>query len=181
MLLNKENLKKIRQEIKAEFKLQNVFQVPVLKKISINMGVGKFKDNKPYLEEAKNDLTAIVGRKILENKSKKAISTFSLRKGDLVGLSATLRGEEALDFLQKLINIVFPRVRDFSGLPIKAFDKNGNFSFGFKEHIVFPEIRTDKINYIKGLQVNLEFSNGNKDLCEVFLRKMHFPLIKLKK
>ena len=132
---------KIKKNLVSELKLKNINQTPDIEKIVINMGVGKVKDNKVYLQEAQDDLAVITGQMPYKRHAKKAISGFALRQGELVGYTVTLRGKKAWAFLEKLIKIVMPRIRDFRGVSKKAFDGSGNYSLGIREHFVFPENR----------------------------------------
>ena len=166
---------KYRKELKDELKLKNIFQVPNIEKISVNMGFGKFKDNKDFVEEAKNDIAAITGQMPSKRLSKESISNFKLREGDLIGYAVTLRGEKAWDFLEKVIKSVMPAVRDFRGLSNKSFDGQGNYSFGIKEHFVFPEINPDKVKHIKSLQINIKSSVRDDNSLETLLEKIGFP------
>ena len=166
---------KYRKELKDELKLKNIFQVPNIEKISVNMGFGKFKDNKDFVEEAKNDIAAITGQMPSKRLSKESISNFKLREGDLIGYAVTLRGEKAWDFLEKVIKSVMPAVRDFRGLSNKSFDGQGNYSFGIKEHFVFPEINPDKVKHIKSLQINIKSSVRDDKSLETLLQKLGFP------
>lgn len=169
---------KIKEEIKKEQSLKNIYMVPDIEKIVLNMGFGTFKDNKDYVAEAKDDLSKISGQQPIARYSKKAISNFKLRAGELIGYSVTLRGERAWVFLEKLIKIVLPSVRDFRGVSKKAFDKNGNYSFGIKEHFVFQEVNPDKIKHIKGLQITIKTSTSDDNLTKILLEKLGFPFKK---
>ncbi|PIR43691.1 50S ribosomal protein L5 [candidate division WWE3 bacterium CG10_big_fil_rev_8_21_14_0_10_32_10] len=169
---------KIKKDLVKILNLKNINEVPVIEQISVNMGVGKFKDNKEYLEEAKNDMSNITGLIPSNKLAKKAISGFKLRENDLIGYTVTLRGIRAWDFLEKLIRIVLPRVRDFKGLSRKSFDKNGNYSFGIREHFVFPEINPDKVKHIKSLQVNIKTSTNIDKSAEKMLEGIGFPFTK---
>ncbi len=179
----KEYKNKIRKELMKEFGLSNAYEVPKLVKVSVNMGVGSYKDNKEYLKEAEEDLTLISGQKALARKAKKAISGFKLRQGEVVGFFVTLRGQKAWAFLEKLIRIVLPRVRDFKGVSVSSFDGSGNYSLGIKEHFVFPEVNTEKVKYLKSLQINIITSAKDDKTAKVFLEKIGMPFkkqIKLK-
>lgn len=171
---------KYKPELKNEFELDNINQVADLDKVSINMGFGNYKDNKEFVAEALDDLAQITGQKASPRYAKKAISTFKLREGELIGASVTLRGDKAWDFLEKIIKIVLPAVRDFRGLGRKSFDKNGNYCFGITEHFVFPEINGDKVKYIKGLQVNISTTTKDDTMAARMLEMLGFPFIKTK-
>jgi len=130
------------------------------------------------LQEVRDDLAQITGQKPFERHAKKAISGFKLRQGDLVGFTVTLHGNKAWSFLEKLIKVVLPRVRDFKGLSKKSFDKKGNYSFGISEHFVFPEINADKVKHIKGLQVNIKTTSQDDSIAKKMLESIGFPFKK---
>ncbi|MBN2460055.1 MAG: 50S ribosomal protein L5 [Candidatus Cloacimonetes bacterium] len=156
--MNRLKDKYIKQSIPAlmkKFDYKNIHQVPKLEKITLNMGVGVATQNKAILDNAVKDMTIITGRKPVVTKAKKSISNFKLRKNMPIGCMVTLRGEIMYEFLDRLISIVIPRIRDFRGLPRKSFDGRGNFSMGIKEQTVFPEIEYDKIDAIRGLSVTI--------------------------
>ena len=130
-------------------------QVPKLSHITINMGIGDAKDNPKKLESALSEMTLISGQKPVTTRSKKDISNFKIRKGFPVGCKVTLRGDRMYDFFERLISIALPRTRDFRGLSFKSFDKKGNYSFGIKEQIIFTEINYDKIDSVRGMDINI--------------------------
>jgi len=152
-------LKKYRDEIvpgmQKKFKYKNIMQVPVLKKIVLNIGVGDAIENNKLLDMAMEELTIIAGQRPAISKAKKSISNFKLREGMPIGCFVTLRGWRMYEFLDRLINIAIPRVRDFRGLSDRAMDGRGNFNLGFKEQIVFPEINYDKIEKIRGMNITI--------------------------
>ena len=141
--------------IAERFGIDNVMAVPWIEKVSVNMGVGKATENKKFLDDASRDLSVITGQKPKVNRARKSIANFKLREGMPIGARVTLRGERMWEFLDRLLNIALPRVRDFRGLPPKAFDGKGNYSLGVKEQIIFPEIDYDKIDKIKGLNISI--------------------------
>ncbi len=149
----------ILPKLKEKLGKKNIMSVPKITKIKINVGMGSYikTHNKDYSNIIEN-ITLISGQKPTLNKAKKAISNFKTRQGEVIGTSVTLRGKRMYDFLNKLINIVFPRVRDFRGLSKKAFDKTGNYSIGFSEHTVFPEISPDDVTKIHGVQISITTS-----------------------
>lgn len=157
---------------------KNINQAPDIVKVNVNMGFGQFKDNKEYVAEALDDISKIAGQKPYPRYAKKAISSFKLRQGELIGYSVTLRGEKAWDFVEKLIKIVFPGVRDFRGLNRKAFDGKGNYSLGIKEHFVFPEINPDKVKFIKSLQITIVTNTQMDEQAEIMLESIGFPFKK---
>lgn len=163
---------------KKEFACTNIFQVPKLDKIVLNMRVGVAALDKKEIESAKKDLIAISGQKPIECLSKKAIAGFKLRENIPIGLKVTLRRERMYDFLLKLIMVSLPRVRDFSGLNKSSFDGNGNYSLGIKEQIVFPEIRYDKIDKIRGLDITLCTTAKTNDEALFLLKSLGLPFKK---
>ncbi|MCI0496656.1 MAG: 50S ribosomal protein L5 [bacterium] len=152
-------LKKYRDEIvpglRKKFNYKNIMQVPALKKIVLNIGVGDAIENNKLLDTALEELTVIAGQRPAISKAKKSISNFKLREGMPIGCFVTLRGWRMYEFLDRLINIAIPRVRDFRGLPDRSMDGRGNFNLGFKEQIVFPEINYDKIEKIRGMNITI--------------------------
>jgi len=141
--------------LKEEFGYKNAMQIPQLKKIVLNMGLGEAVQNPKIVEGAAEELGRIAGQKAVITKAKKSIATFKLREGMPIGCCVTLRGDKMYDFFSKLVNIALPRVRDFRGLSAKGFDRRGNYSMGVTEQIIFPEIDYDKIDKIKGLNITI--------------------------
>ena len=139
--------------LKQKFGYTNVMQVPHLEKVIINMGLGDCKDNAKAMEAAVAELTAIAGQKPLVTKAKKSIANFKVRAGMNVGAKVTLRGSRMYEFTDKLMNIVLPRVRDFRGVSVKAFDGRGNYALGVREQLIFPEIEYDKVEKIRGMEM----------------------------
>ena len=164
--------------LKEEFGYTNGMQIPKIKKIVLNMGLGEAVQNPKIVEGAAEELTIIAGQKAVITKAKKSIATFKLREGMPIGCRVTLRGDRMYDFLSKLLNIALPRVRDFRGLSPKMFDGRGNYSMGVKEQIIFPEIDYDKIDKIKGLNITIVTSAGTDDEARFLLRKMGMPFRK---
>lgn len=169
----------IVHELKKELGVKNSMSVPRIKKVTINCGIGTFvkTHNKDYSSVVDN-ITAITGQKPIVQKARLAVSNFKIKKGDPVGVVVTIRGKRMYDFLNKLINVVFPRVRDFRGIPKKAFDKKGNYTVGFKEHIMFPEISPDDVLKIHGLQIVITTTAENADEGFKLLSAMGFPFRK---
>lgn len=161
----------ITPNIKQQFKLSNSFLVPKITQLSINVGLGKIKENPKFLDIVAQDIFYITGQKPQLRLAKKAISGFKIRKGDIVGLRVTLRRKKMYDFLEKLIKIVLPRTRDFRGISQTSFDKQSNYTLAIREHIVFPEIEYDNVDTIYGLQVSIITNSSEK--------KMVFKLLKL--
>lgn len=174
--------KKYKEEVaptlKKEFGYKNIMQVPKPLKVVINVGVGKFLKESGYIDNVENTLLKITGQKPVRTKAKKAISNFKIREGMDVGVSITLRGKRMYDFLEKLINITFPRVKDFRGITDKGFDRKGNFSHGFKENLAFPEIKVDDIDKLHGLQITVNTSALNKEEGKSLLKHLGFPFKK---
>lgn len=153
--LQKEYQEKIVPELMKKLKLSTIMEVPGIKKIVINAGIGEFKDNESALEVFVQELTDLAGQKPTPRKARRAISGFSIQKGDVVGYAVTLRREKMWVFLDKFINLVLPRVRDFSGLKLEAFDDAGNYSIGINEHTIFPEVNPNTTKGTRSLQVTI--------------------------
>ena len=161
-----------------EFGYSSIMQVPNLTKIVLNMGLGEAVQNPKIIEGAVDELTQIAGQKAVVTKAKKSIATFKLREGMPIGCRVTLRGDKMWDFFSKLVNVALPRVRDFRGISFKAFDGNGNYSMGIKEHIIFPEIDYDKIDKIKGLNISIGTSAKSDDEGRFLLKALGMPFRK---
>lgn len=161
-----------------KFEYENVMQVPKIEKIIVNIGVGAAKDNPKLLEGAVNDLTLITGQKPLVTTAKKSIANFKLREGSKIGCKVTLRGDKMYDFLDKLMNISLPRVRDFRGIKSTSFDGRGNYSLGLKEQLIFPEIEYDKVDSIRGMNIVIVTTADTDEEAKVFLEKMGMPFVK---
>jgi len=166
---------KIREDLKSKLGLSNLFEVPKLKKIIVNMGVGEGKEDSKLIDKAVQDLSLISGQKAVKTKSKKAISGFKIRAGMPLGAKVTLRNKMMYEFLDRLVNIAIPRIRDFRGLNIKSFDGNGNFSLGIKEHIIFPEINFDKVEKIRGMDITICTSAKNNNEAIELLKSFNMP------
>ena len=160
--------------LQEQFKYENREQVPRLKKVVLNIGVGEAIQNSKALDEAMADLTAIAGQKPVMRRAKKSIATFKLREGMPIGASVTLRSARMYEFVDRLVNIALPRVRDFRGISRKAFDGNGNYSLGISEQIIFPEIDLDK-THVRGLSVTFVTSANTDKEGEALLEGMGFP------
>jgi large subunit ribosomal protein L5 len=139
--------------LREKFGYKSIMQVPKIEKIVVNMGVGDAKDNSKLLDAAVKDLTTIVGQKAIVTRSKKSISNFKIRQGMAIGCKVTLRGAKMYEFADKLFNVALPRVRDFKGVPSKAFDGRGNYSLGVKEQLIVPEMEYDKIEKLRGMDI----------------------------
>ncbi|QJC37784.1 50S ribosomal protein L5 [Enterobacteriaceae endosymbiont of Donacia bicoloricornis] len=166
---------KVRKKLMLKFKYKSIMQVPCIKKITLNMGVGKVISDKKYLDNAINDLTIISGQKPIKTKSHKSIAAFKIRKGYPIGCKVTLRKKKMWNFFERLLWIVIPRIRDFRGLSKKSFDKDGNYSIGIKEQIIFPEINFDKIDRIRGLNITITTNNISKAESYSLFKEFKFP------
>lgn len=167
--------KEIVPALKKEFGYKNIMQVPKLEKVVINVGYGRHAKDKKYIEHIGSVLAAISGQKPINNKSKKSISNFKIREGMSIGSSVTLRGENMYDFVYKLVNITFPRIRDFRGINPKGFDQQGNYTVGIKEQLAFPEISSEMMDIIHGLEITFVISGKDKAQSFSLLSKMGFP------
>ena len=165
----------IKNDLKSKLGLKNIFEVPKLQKIILNMGVGEGKDDAKLIDRALDDLTLISGQKAVKTKSKKAISGFKIRAGMPLGVKVTLRNKMMYEFLDRLVNIAIPRIRDFRGLNMKSFDGNGNFSMGIKEHVIFPEINFDKVDKIRGMDITICTSAKNNIEAIQLLKSFNLP------
>ena len=157
------------------FGLENRMAVPRLDKITVNMGVGEATENKKFLEDASRDLSVITGQKPKINAARRSVSGFRLREGTPVGCMVTLRGKRMFEFLDRLISIVIPRIRDFRGLSPRAFDGRGNYSMGLSEQIVFPEIDLDSIDHTQGMNVTITIKNGTDEMSFELLKGLGMP------
>ena len=158
-----------------KFGYSTVMQVPRIEKITLNMGVGEAIGDKKVMEFAVSDMEKIAGQKAIVNKAKKSVAGFKVREGWPVGCKVTLRRERMYEFLDRLINIAIPRIRDFRGLSPKAFDGRGNYSMGVKEQIIFPEVEYDKVDTLRGLDITITTSAVNDDECRALLDGFNFP------
>jgi large subunit ribosomal protein L5 len=170
--------KEVRKQLQDRFGYKNVNQIPKLEKVVINMSVGDAISNSKVLDTAVSELQAISGQKPVVTKAKKSIAAFKLREGMNIGAKVTLRGERMYVFLDKLFNIVLPRIRDFRGLPRKSFDGRGNYNMGLREQIVFPEINFDKVEKMRGMDIVIVTSAKSDEEATEFLTAMGLPLQK---
>jgi len=173
--LEEHYLTSLRPALVEKFSYPNLLAVPKLTKIVINMGVGDAVRDSKKIEHAVNDMTAIAGQKPVVTKAKKANATFKLRAGMSIGCKVTLRGARMYEFVDRLVTVALPRVRDFRGLSIKSFDGRGNYALGLKEQIVFPEIEYDKIDTIRGMDIIIVTSAKNDDEARELLNGFQFP------
>jgi len=165
----------IKQDLKSKLGFKNIFEVPKLEKIILNMGIGDGKDDSKLIDKAVEDLTLISGQKAIKTISKKAISGFKIRDGMPLGAKVTLRNKMMYEFLDRLVNIAIPRIRDFRGLNVKSFDGKGNFSLGIKEHVIFPEINFDKVEKIRGLDITICTSAKDNNEAIELLKSFNMP------
>ena len=166
----------IRPKLKEDLGLDNMMQVPKITQITLNMGVGEALTDRKQLDAAVSDMTAIAGQKPIITNARRSIAGFKIREGYPIGCKVTLRRARMYEFLDRLINIALPRQRDFRGISPKAFDGRGNFSMGFSEQIVFAEIDYDKIDRIRGLDINITTTAQTDDQGRALLRAFNFPL-----
>ena len=170
--------KEIVPALFKELDLQNVMQVPAPKKVVVNIGLGEAMDNPKALEAAVADMTSISGQKPVITKARKSIANFKLREGRAIGAKVTLRGERMWAFLDRLMNIVLPRVRDFRGVSPDAFDGRGNYTLGLREQLIFPEIEYDKIDKIRGMEITIVTNAPSDDQAAAMLEMLGMPFRK---
>ena len=169
----------VREQLMKEFNLRNVMQVPRVQKIVVNVGVGsETQDNSKALDAAVGDLTIITGQKPIVAKARKSISNFKLREGKPIGVKVTLRGQRMWAFLDRLVNVALPRVRDFRGVPSESFDGRGNYTLGLREQLVFPEIEYDKIDKLRGLEITVVTSAADDEQGRRLLQLLGMPFAK---
>jgi large subunit ribosomal protein L5 len=169
---------KVVPKLKSELKIDNAMQVPRISKITLNMGVGEAVADKKMMDAAVADLTKITGQKPLVTKSRKAIASFKIRAGLPIGAKVTLRGARMYEFLDRLISIAMPRIRDFRGVSPRSFDGQGNYSLGVKEQIIFPEIQYDQIDQVRGMDITITTTAGNDRQGRALLEAFNFPFRK---
>tara|TARA_Y100000590_G_scaffold231197_1_gene260541 strand:- start:1192 stop:1743 length:552 start_codon:yes stop_codon:yes gene_type:complete len=173
--LLEEYKKTICPNLMNKFNYKNIHEIPKLKKIILNMGIGEAKDDSKILNKAQDELSLIAGQKAIKTKARKAIAGFKIRQGMPLGVTVTLRNKIMYEFLDRLINIAIPRIRDFRGLNPKSFDGNGNYSLGIKEQIIFPEINYDKIDKVRGLDITICTSAKNNEEAIELLKNFNMP------
>ena len=169
-------VKEIKNSLKTKLGFKNDMAIPKIEKISINMGVGEASQDKAKIDGAVNDLKLISGQQPVITKARKSVAGFKLREGVNVGVKVTLRKNKTYEFLDRLVNIALPRIKDFRGLSSKGIDNSYNYSFGIKEHIIFPEVNFDKVDKIRGLDVTIVTSSKNKEGTFELLKEFNFPL-----
>jgi large subunit ribosomal protein L5 len=170
--------KEIVQKLREEFKYSNIMQVPRIKKVVLNVGLGEAMQNAALLEASQKEIAAITGQKPVVTKARRSIATFKLREGMSIGCMVTLRRDRMWEFLDRLLNLALPRVRDFRGVAKKGFDGNGNFTLGIKEQIIFPEIEYDKVQKLKGMNISIVTSAKKDDEALALLTHLGMPFKK---
>lgn len=173
--LYQEYRERIIPQLKERFGYQNIMQVPRIEKITLNMGVGEAVADKKALEHAMADLRAISGQQPVVTRARKSVASFKIRQGWPIGCKVTLRRARMYEFLDRLINIAIPRIRDFRGLSTKSFDGRGNYSMGVREQIIFPEIDYDKIDALRGLDITITTTAKTDEEARALLEAFHFP------
>ena len=168
----------IAPELMKQFSYRNVMQVPRVDKVTVNIGLGEARDNARAVESATAEVATITGQKPVVTKAKKAIANFKIRENMPIGVAVTLRGDRMYEFLDRLLNAALPRIRDFHGVPTKAFDGRGNFSLGVKEQLIFPEIDYDKVDKIRGMQINIVTTARTDEEGQRLLELMGMPFSK---
>ncbi len=166
----------LREALKEQFGLSSIMQVPTISKITLNMGVGEAKTDAKVLDAAMDELTIIAGQRVQMRRARKSVAQFKLREGMPIGCRVTLRGDRMWEFLDRLVSIALPRIRDFRGLSPKSFDGRGNYSLGLREQIIFPEIDYDSIKDIRGLDVAITTTAETDEQAEALLRGLGMPL-----
>jgi large subunit ribosomal protein L5 len=168
----------VRKKLQDEFQIANVMAVPKIEKVVLNMGMGEAISNSKILDAAVDELTTIAGQKPVVTKAKKSIASFKLREGVAIGTMVTLRGERMYEFLDRLINLALPRVRDFRGVPSRSFDGRGNYTLGIKDHLIFPEIDVAKVEKSKGMNITIVTTAKTDDQARTLLRELGMPFTK---
>jgi large subunit ribosomal protein L5 len=167
--------KEVRKKIQDEFGIKNPMAVPKIDKVVLNMGVGEAISNIKILDTAVEELATITGQKPVVTKAKKSIASFKLREGQSIGARVTLRGDKMYEFLDRLINVALPRVRDFRGVPTKSFDGRGNYTLGIRDHVIFPEIDVAKVDKSKGMNITIVTTAKNDEQARFLLRELGMP------
>jgi large subunit ribosomal protein L5 len=170
-------VKEIQPKLKEKFGYKNIYMVPKIYKVVLNMGLGLEGNDSKILKSCEEDLAKIAGQTPLVTKFKKSIANYKTRKNTNSGLKVTLRKNKMYEFLDRLINIALPRIKDFRGLNPNSFDKFGNYTFGIKEHIVFPEVNFDKVDKIRGLDITISIKTQNNEHSYELLKKINFPFL----
>jgi large subunit ribosomal protein L5 len=167
--------KEVRKRLQDEFNIGNIMAVPKIEKVVLNMGVGEAIQNAKILDNAVEELATITGQRPVITRAKKAIAAFKLREGVPIGAMVTLRGEKMYEFLDRLISVALPRVRDFRGVPAKSFDGRGNYTLGIRDHLIFPEIDPVKVDKSKGMNITIVTNAKNDEQARFLLRELGMP------
>jgi large subunit ribosomal protein L5 len=165
----------VRKKLQDEFQIKNPMAVPKVEKVVLNMGMGEAISNAKILDAAVDELATITGQKPVVTRAKKSIAAFKLREGVPIGTMVTLRGEKMYEFLDRLINVALPRVRDFRGVPTKSFDGRGNYTLGIRDHLIFPEIDPVKVDKAKGMNITIVTTAKTDELARTLLRELGMP------
>jgi large subunit ribosomal protein L5 len=168
-------VKEVRKKIQDQFGIKNAMAIPKVEKVVLNMGMGDAISNSKVLDAAVDELGQITGQKPVVTKAKKSIASFKLREGMSIGTRVTLRGDKMYEFLDRLINIALPRVRDFRGVPTRAFDGRGNYTLGIRDHLIFPEIDAGKVDKAKGMNITIVTTAKNDEQARFLLRELGMP------
>ena len=176
--LKEQYQKKIIIDLQKEFSMKNKLMVPRIAKVVLNMGLGADSNDKKIVQNCIEDISLIAGQRPIITKFKKSISNFKTRKGATAGVKVTLRNNKMYEFIDRLVNIALPRIKDFQGLTVNGFDNFGNYSFGIKEHIIFPEINFDKVDRIRGMDITLVTTGRDRKTIFALLKAMNFPFSK---
>tara|TARA_B100000029_G_C17322147_1_gene868532 strand:+ start:126 stop:680 length:555 start_codon:yes stop_codon:yes gene_type:complete len=170
-------IKEIQPSLKEKFGYKNIYMAPKIEKVVLNMGLGIDGNDSKIIKSCEEDMAKITGQKPVVTKFKKSIANFKTRKNTNAGIKVTLRKNKMYEFIDRLVNIALPRIKDFRGLNTKGFDKFGNYTFGIKEHIVFPEVNFDKVEKVRGLDITIVIKTKNKEHSYELLKKLNFPFI----
>lgn len=173
--LKEQYMTEVRRKLQDEFKIKNPMAVPKIEKVVLNMGMGEAISNSKILDSAVEELATITGQKPVVTRAKKSIAAFKLREGVPIGTMVTLRGEKMYEFLDRLISIALPRVRDFRGVPTKSFDGRGNYTLGIRDHLIFPEIDPVKVDKSKGMNITIVTTATNDEQARFLLRELGMP------
>lgn len=176
--LRRKYVEEVAPKLAKEFGLDNPMAVPKVEKISLNMGLGEAIQNIKILDDAVEEMAALAGQRPTITRAQKSIASFKVREGMPIGCRVTLRGERMWDFLDRLITVALPRVRDFRGVPAKSFDGRGNYTLGLREHTIFPEIDLNRIDKVKGLNVTIVTTAGNDERARFLLRELGMPFVR---
>lgn len=175
MRLQERYKKEILPSLQQEFGIKNVLATPRMVKVVLNVGVGRQTKEQAFIDNVEKTLTRITGQKPVKTKARKSIASFKVREGQIIGLKVTLRGQRMYDFVEKLVSVSFPRIRDFRGISDKMVDKQGNMTIGFKEHTAFPEVKHEEIDNVHGLEICIDTTAKNRETGLALFRQLGFP------